>query len=119
MDLYQVRFSLEDGAEGLKSGSLVKVGGQPVGRVTASATPAGRTTFGYDAVGNPVTETTPRGNVAGGTPATAAQHRWTHAYDAAGNRTSFRRRDGGTISLTVAGGALAGIGTLAKSKTRS
>lgn len=34
MHTYTVRFSLEDGAEGLGAGSLVKVGGQPVGRVT-------------------------------------------------------------------------------------
>jgi len=33
MHTYTVQFSLADGAEGLGSGSLVKVGGQPVGRV--------------------------------------------------------------------------------------
>lgn len=33
MNAYKVRFPLAIGAEGLKQGSLVKVGGQPVGRV--------------------------------------------------------------------------------------
>lgn len=32
---YSVRFSLEEGAAGLKPGSVVNVGGQPVGRVTS------------------------------------------------------------------------------------
>lgn len=32
---YAIRFSLADGAAGLKVGSIVNVGGQPVGRVTA------------------------------------------------------------------------------------
>lgn len=57
------------------------------GLLKSVTTPAGTTTFDYDAVGRRTSMVDPNGNVSGATP---ADHTWTYAYDKE-NRLRFAR----------------------------